>query len=345
VTPNLRALMAAAAIALAASATSPASASDAPGLAEAQQAYAAVDFASTRDIAAAALERGGNDRADTAELYRLLATAAAALNQPDESRAFFVYALVTNPTLKLDRALSPKIRAPYLEARGSVALEEGKPPLNLTLRRRGSELEVELYDPLQITAAVELGMRSAESSGFAKRRFRAERSKRVPMPSGAELQFYLLAHDRHGNVLFELGSTEEPRRLALASSTKPAAPPPPSDDRRSPTAYYVTAGALAALGLAAGGVATAMHLRREDAASKWNGPGCEQPGRTREQQCASIDRRRRDAESLTIGFAAGGSALLLGSLVSVLIAPAGSRHGVALSAGPDQTALRYRVEL
>lgn len=315
-------------------------------LADVQKAYADVDYEGTRRLAKAALERGGNDRTATAELYLLWGTAAAALDQADEARTAFIYVLALNPDAKLERSLSPKIRAPYLEARGSMSLMDGKPALNLALQRRNQELEVVLTDASHIVARIELATRARQDEPFAHRHLQATARQRVPTPSAAELDFFLQALDRYGNVLFELGNQDEPERLALVGSAPHPAASVPAGRDLNRTPYYVTAGALAGLGLAAGGVATVQYLRREDAAREWNGSGCERPGMTREQQCGDVDARRQHAESFAIGFAASGGALLLGSFVTLLVTPASpSNASVAVEAGPGNMMLRLRATL
>ncbi|HEX2875574.1 MAG TPA: hypothetical protein VHP33_30185 [Polyangiaceae bacterium] len=318
------------------------------GLRDVEKAYADVDYEKTRTLAVQAIEHGGNDRASTGQLYLLWATAAAALDRPDEARTAFSYALAANPELKLDRNLSPKIRAPYLEARGALAGADGRAPLEVTLRRRKQELELGLRDSLKVAAGVVLSMRGGESGDFARRRFDASPTRRVPIPGDAELYLAVRVIDRHDNALFELGTEEDPERLVQITSNRAtaaaaAAAAQPSD--KSPLPYYVTSGALAAMGIAAGGAATVMYLRREDAAREWNGQGCEHPGLTRMQQCGSVDERRQKAERFSIGFAAAGGALLVGSVVSLVLAPASRRADVALNADLDSVTLRLRTSL
>jgi tetratricopeptide (TPR) repeat protein len=315
-------------------------------LGEAQRAYAAVDYETTRREAKAALEQGRNEPAATGELYLLLGTAAAALDATDEARVAFSHALAVNPGLKLDRDLSPKMRAPYQEARGNANSADGKPPLSLDLTRRKQELELALRDQLHVAMSIELWTRSHDAESFSRRRFEPAKVRRVPLPSGAELQYYLRVLDRHANVLFESGTSEDPRHLALEPSrpTTPTSVPVSRAVDRAP--YLVTAGSLAVLGLAAGGVATAMFLRREDAARDWNGPGCEQQGGTRRDQCGAIDDRRRNAEHLAIGFTAGSGALLVGGLVTWLLAPSGAANtDVAVDTSRDGVMLRLRTAL
>jgi hypothetical protein len=337
-------LAAAFGFALFVSGTVPARAEPNPHVGQAQKAYAAVDFEATRREAKAALEGGGNDLATTRELYVLLGTSAAALDQPDEARVAFSHALAANPALKLDRDLSPKMRAPYQEARGSAVSTDGKPPLEASLARTREELELTLRDQLQVAGSVELWLRTSETGAFARRRFEPARARRLPAPRVAELQYYLRVLDRYSNVLYEVGTAEAPRHLALAAPPPRATSRGTTDVNRTP--YLITAGSLGALGLAAGGVATAMVLRREDAAREWNGPGCEQPGATRRQQCDEVDDRRRESERLAIGFAVGGGALLVGSVLTLLLTPSATTETrVAVDADGRGVMLRLRTAL
>lgn len=320
---------------------------DGPSLREVQKAYADVDYAGTRALAQAALEQGAHDRQATAELYLLLATAAAALDHAEDARTAFSFALAANPGLRLHKSLSPKIRAPYLEARGSLSATDGKPALDVTLQRRRQELELALHDALHVASSIELGTRADETADFVRRRLNAAPVRRVPTPHGSELQFFVRVLDGYGNVLFDLGTEEEPRRLALLGSPRPQPRTAKPQNEPSPLPYYWTAGALAALGLASGGAATVMFAQREDAAREWNGSSCEHPGSTRGEQCGEVDERRQRAESLSIAFGSAGGALLLGSLVTLVLAPSRARPSTTalVEAAPDHVMLRLRTAL
>lgn len=310
-------------------------------LSEAQEAYSEVDYERTRRVAVDAIKRGGNDRATTSELYVLWAIAAAALDDVEAARTAFIYALASNPTLKIERTLSPKIRAPYLEARGAVGAE-ARPPLEVSVRRREQDLEVTLGDPLRLAAAMELATRISGHHAFSRRRFGAVPKKLVPTGPGGDLQLFAQVLDLYGNVLFELGSEEQPQQLLQVRSAGPVATPA---SERSAWPYYLTAGTFATLGVAAGSVATVMYLRREDRARAWNGPGCERPGATRYEQCSFVDDQRRRAEQLAVGFGATGGGFLLGSLVTLLLAPSGHEPNVALDSTGTQVVLRLGARL
>jgi hypothetical protein len=182
-----------------------------PGrLAEVEQAYADVDYERTLTLAGAALRSGGNDRATTAQLYVLLATSAAALDQNEDARAAFARALAANPELKLERSLSPKIRGPYLEARGAMAGNGDKLPLELTLRHRKRALELILRDTLHVAGSISLATRVGEQGPFARQKLVATPVQRIAVGSATVLQYFVQVLDEHRNVLFELGSEDDP---------------------------------------------------------------------------------------------------------------------------------------
>jgi len=313
-------------------------------LLEVREAYAAVDYDRTRALAKAAIESGGNARTATGELYFLWGLAAAALDRADESRVAFGYALAVDPELKAERSLSPKLRAPYQEARGELTGADGKPPLDVAVRRSGSQLELAVRDRAHLAAALELSTRPTPARAFSARRWPSSPLRRIPLPGGG-VDYFVRLLDAHQNVLFELGTEDDPRRLPSAAlGAAEAAPRAPGPDvNRTP--YYVTAATLGALGLVAGGVSTAMYFRREAAARDWNGPGCEKPGSTRAEQCDAVDDRRRAAERLAIGFGATGGALLLGGVVTLLLTPPQPRTSAWVDTTPHSVVLGVHTTL
>ena len=117
-------------------------------LADAEAAYAEVDYEATQRLASAALTRGHNSSATTLRLLVLLGIAAAALDQPELARSSFRKALANDPNLKLDQQLSPKLRGPYLEAKGELARLPGSEALAVELEADGRSLQLQFKDPL-----------------------------------------------------------------------------------------------------------------------------------------------------------------------------------------------------
>src|SRR5262245_23617749 len=88
-------------------------------LAQAEAAYAHVEFDDAERFAKAALAAGGHTRAQMIRIYFLLGVSAAAERKDEEAVAAFKLLLTIDPGTKLDRGLSPKLQGPILEARGA----------------------------------------------------------------------------------------------------------------------------------------------------------------------------------------------------------------------------------
>jgi len=284
---------------------------------EAEKAYQAVDFPATHVLAKRALEAGGESREQTARLYVLLGISAAAQGDAEEAKTNFVVALAVNPSLKLDKGLSPKVREPYLEAQGYWSASPDRLTLNAKPGSDGEHLIVELRDPANLISKVELRI---AAPGTAKRpsfTLPAAAATRFALPAalrGHDYEYTLRALDRFGNVLSERGSDADPE-LVRASTPSPGQTPPPAAQGRS----YLLPATLGIAGLGAVAAGVVFQIERENAAQEWNSSSCEQPGQTREQQCQSVDDSRKTYEHLAIGFYAVGGALLTGSVIALVI--------------------------
>ena len=311
-------------------------AQEAPTLAEVEAAYAGVDFERTRSLAREVLARGTSEPADTLGLYTLLGISAAALGEDDAARSAFRVAVALEPNGRIDKNLSPKLRGPYLEARGALGTQGELRPLSASLRRDGKRVRFELDDPANVVQSAELAF--TDGSGTWQH-VKLPRQRQSLVPGNAapgELEYALVLRDEFGNVLFRRGSETTPEALDAAVDTSVPAravprasdpfSPPVTGERVNQTPYYILAGTLAAGGLAAAGVGAYFHVRREDLANEWNGASCERGGASRGTQCADVDDRRARAQALSIGLYAGGGALLAGSLVTLLLTPSRTRE-------------------
>jgi hypothetical protein len=166
--------------------------------------------------------------------------------------------------------------------------------------------------------------RTDAGRSFATQHLAPEQAGLGPLPKHAtRVEYTLVLRDAQGNALYRRGTKQAPDVLALTPRDY-GIEGPGSERPASPAGYYLTAGLLAGAGLAATGAGVYFTVRREHYAEEWNGSSCEQPGSARGEQCADVDDHRQTAQSLAIGFYAGGGALLVGSLVTLLLAPSGA---------------------
>jgi hypothetical protein len=270
-------------------------------------------------LAKKALEAGGADREQTARLYVLLGISAAAQGDAEEAKANFVVALAVKPSLKLDKGLSPKVRDPYLEARGYWAASSARLALSAKPGSDQDHLIIQLSDPAALVSKVEL--RIAETGKTPRPSFAlaAAPATRFALPAqlrGRSYEYTLRALDRFGNVLAERGSDADPElvRVELAHASEGATSAQVQHGRS-----YLLPITLGVAGLGAVTAGVIFQIKRENAARDWNSSSCEQPGQTRIQQCQAVDDQRQKYEHLAIGFYAAGGALLTGSVIALVV--------------------------
>jgi hypothetical protein len=305
----------------------------------AERAYKDVDFSTQLAEATRALEEGHHDPATLANIYRLLGIAHAALNSPDAAKKAFMRLLAIDRDVALEHVLSPRLRTPYMEARGFWDVTRTRLELELAIDAASGALDISLSDPLQMGARVRV-IAIAEKPATVAERAAAPRVEIAPDAlaphAGKPLQVELL--DAYQNVILArvLAPPRPPAAATPAPSPSVPTSPVPRADSEPPTlALMLGGGALLALGVGA-----TAHVVRENKASEWNGTACEQLGQgSRADQCGNVDDQRRSAQTIAfVGYAAGG-ALLAASVVSYLFSaevarepePGGSRIACGVS--------------
>jgi hypothetical protein len=288
----------------------------------AEQAYAEVDFAAVQRLGSSAIVHGEAEPADLARLHVLLGIAGAAMEQkPDEVRKHFVAALALQPDLRLEHTLSPKLRDPYLEAVAFWGTHSERLRLAVNIRAEPVQLSLTLVDPAKLVSYFRIHTRAPHSAEFKSQRFPAG-TQVIPLSAKAAhgFEYAVTAEDVFGNTLTMVGTRAAPIAVmerkhesdSLPSKPLPEATPEKLEPRRN---YWVP-GLLGVAGLGAAGAGGYFHYRREELARQWNGPGCEQFGSTRGEQCAQVDQDRQRAQWLTAGLYAGAGALIIaGTLV------------------------------
>jgi len=285
----------------------------------AERAYEKVDFATQLEQATRALEAGHRDPATLANIYRLLGIAHAALGSSDAAKQAFMRLLALDPAVALEHVLSPRLRTPYMEARGFWDVSRSRLALGVDWDATGHALELTLSDPLQMGHRVRVTSVAPEAREVAMLsaapRLNVDAGALEPH-AGTPLRVELL--DPYDNVVLARVITPPPAPEPRAGGSQRAATEPAtSNEESAPSALPLVFGGGALLGL---GVGVTAHIIRENRAQEWNGVSCEQSDLgSRAQQCATVDDRRRSAQTIAIiGYATGG-ALLTASVVSYLL--------------------------
>ncbi len=194
-------------------AASPALAQD-DALARAEAAYLEVDFDATHQHALAALRAGGNTPEQLVRVYQLLGIAASALGREDEARDHFVRMLGLDRDAELDASVPPRLRDPFLEARGVWAARTGRLGIQVGLDRARSSLRIQLSDPSATARRVLVHSRLEGETQFVTQDAEARGAIDVPVQGAAaadRVEYYVEVLDEHRNVMLAEGSAFEPR--------------------------------------------------------------------------------------------------------------------------------------
>jgi hypothetical protein len=190
----------------------------------ADQAYSNVEFEGAHDQAAAAIEAGGLSPTELVHAYQLVGVSAAALGDSPGARAAFVMMVSIDPDVRLDDTVPPRLRAPFLEARGTVSAHS-RMSAEVQLARAYGALRIALTDPLELVQTVRIHSRIEGSVEFSTTEHDpdAEIMARASGASSADrMEYWLECLDSHGNQLLLLGTEYEPRvvgRTAVADAT------------------------------------------------------------------------------------------------------------------------------
>ena len=203
---------AAAALCLALAGVSPAAAQSTIG--QAEEAYMNVDFERTRELCQQALREGGHSPEQLARIYELIGVASAASGEEGASREAYKKMLAIQPDAQVDTNLAPRLRSPFMEARGYWQTRSETMGAEAVLVRARGGLRVRITDPLGMAEEVRVLTRVAgELVPMDEERFPAQESILVEvdgLPDADRIEYVVQVLDEHGNRLVDLGSEDEP---------------------------------------------------------------------------------------------------------------------------------------
>jgi hypothetical protein len=187
------------------------------------------EYESAQEALEALLRSGSLDAEELVEVYRGLAECGAALRQPERARDAFIDLLALEPEFYIASQESPLILDPFEQA---VAFWRDRqlPSLHLTPPEQARSDE-----PLVIRAELVRGDRpSLMAQVVLHLRLPNGGYEEIPAPEGraeigadrlagaTEVEFYLSAHDEHGNTVALVGAPAQPFQVALNETSRGA---------------------------------------------------------------------------------------------------------------------------
>jgi hypothetical protein len=188
-------------------------------LQRAEQSYLDVDFEGTLAAAQEALREGRHTPAQLVRIYELLGVSSAAVGENDRARDFFVRMLAIDLSADLDDTVPPRLRAPFLEARGIVTSRPERLGAEIGLARVQSALHVALTDPFQLGRSLRVHARLEGTLEFTTEEEAAQpvMFARLEGASTADrVEYWVELVDPFGNQILVLGSEFEPRVVGRA---------------------------------------------------------------------------------------------------------------------------------
>lgn len=189
-------------------------------LARAEDAMTQLDFARSRDLANAALDRGGLDSPGVVRAYRLIAVSSAQLGDDSAAEKAFIRLFAIEPDSTISTRLAPQRRSSVLNARGFWSVRRDSFGIEVSYARRERQIVVRVRDPLDWGSTVHVWYRTGNRA-FVKQ----------TQPIGREMLFevqsikatdpvevYAFVVDDRENVLLEFGRERDPHLFGLSEA-------------------------------------------------------------------------------------------------------------------------------
>lgn len=219
-------------------------------LAAAENAYAALDYATATSSAEAVLAQRGLSHDVLTRACRVAALSHAAQGHGDQAKQAFVLLLQYDPDFKLDTKLGPRFSDPFAEARGYWQAQGRKPGMDVeTFVTYGQigQIRVATRDPLGTVKRITVGYRWAPSRDYAMTTVEPG-TKQIEVeanPSSAtRLEYYVRAVDAKDSAVFEDGTPDAPKSTTVTEPTRAT-----KEEKKSIFAspwFYIAGGAILA---------------------------------------------------------------------------------------------------
>ena len=294
-------------------------------------------YVEAREAFTKALNSEGSSRQEMLIIYSSLGSSSAALGDAEGAAEAFDKLLSIEPSYELPGDSSPKLRAPFDEARERAKLRK---PLKLAHQApepvigEGVELPLQIAnDPMKLIAKANAWYRLAGDSEWQKLMLRADKEKaeltfRLPRDFlqqarvGTRIEYFLEATDAHGGVLGQVGKRDVPLILKISAAREarreesegPVVEKPPETDWREvarPAGFVLGAASGVALvaAMVVGGTASSKNneLKLKLQGAKLDGNGAiTSPTRAEALELQGAAQSRASlANGLLLGAAVG----------------------------------------
>jgi len=179
--------------------------------------------------------------AELVESYRIQGLILAALNRKKESVEAFRRLLAIQPSFRLPKSISPKLRTPFYQAVGMAVDQQGigvaHSPPQVSQQLGGTRMRAKLTaDPLKMVVGLRLRYLSKGEVKDLSVLVHGPKTVAFKLPDGYEgeaFRYWLEAFNVHGGVLASAGSRAEPFELIAKPQPAPviapvAISPPPT---------------------------------------------------------------------------------------------------------------------
>jgi hypothetical protein len=178
-------------------------------LEEAEAAYLDVDFERTLAASQAAIDSGELGPTELARAYELLGVSAAALGEPEVAQDCFLRMLSIDEDRELDDTVPPRLRGPFMEARGTLTARPDRLTVEVVLARAYSALRITLNDPFQMIQGVRVHVRVEGDTEWTEIEEDYEDEVMATFARAASadrLEYWLEVLDPNGNRIAVVGS-------------------------------------------------------------------------------------------------------------------------------------------
>ena len=211
-------------------------------LGQAEQALVNVDFPQVAELAQRSIEAGGLSSGRLAHAYALLGQSHAALGNPQEARNAYIRQIALEPDAQVNTNLAPRLRSPFLEARGYWATVSSRLTLEADMDWARGSLRVRFSDPLNLARSLRFTTSVDALSDPVVTRVPPQVLTRLPVPGLTEetsVLYAVTALDEFGNSVAELGSEDQPQVAERPVASAPAPALAPQDRPDAPAESWL----------------------------------------------------------------------------------------------------------